>query len=131
MNVLRFRCDISIFCVRAYIREKLGIDPEQYGDFKALVGDSADNIRGADKIGPKTAALLLNQFGTLENILRNTQAVSKPSIRASLQENAQRLRCNQKLIALSGAVELPFSPEQLAYRPDSRTTSDLLRAIGL
>ncbi len=131
VTVFRYRGESSVLCDRAYIREKLGIEPEQYADWKAMVGDSADNIKGANKIGPKTAAELLNQFETLENILENTEAVKKPSIRKSLQENKERLLCNHKLIALTGDVALPFAIEELACRPDSRTTTELLRAIGL
>ncbi len=131
VTVFRYRGDHSVLCDRAYIREKLSIEPEQYADWKALVGDAADNIRGADKIGPKTAAALLNQFGSMENTLKNIEAVKKPSIRKSLQENTERLLCNQKLIALTGTVALPFALEMLTYRPDSRTTTDLLRTIGL
>lgn len=41
--------------------------PEQYADFKSLTGDTADIIKGVDKIGQKTAAALVNEFGTLEN----------------------------------------------------------------
>ncbi len=131
VTVFRYRGDSSVLCDKAYIREKLGIEPEQYADFKAMVGDTADNIKGADKIGPKTAAELLNQFGNLEKILNSIEAVKKPSIRKSLQENKERLLCNQKLITLTGDVPLPFAVEALTYRPDSRTTTDLLHAIGL
>ncbi len=131
VTVLRYRGDNSVLCDRAYIREKLGIEPEQYADYKAMVGDAADNIKGADKIGPKTAAELLREFGSLEEILNQIAAVKKPPIQKSLLENRERLRCNQRLIALSGAVELPFTLEKLDCRPDSRTTTELLRAIGL
>jgi hypothetical protein len=46
--------------------------PERYADFKSLTGDTADNIKGADKVGPKTAAQLVNEFGSLEEILAKT-----------------------------------------------------------
>lgn len=61
-----------MICTPEYIKEKFGITPEQYADFKSLTGDdTSDNIKGADKVGLKTAALLLNEFGTLEDILAN------------------------------------------------------------
>ena len=66
VRILRYRGQSSLLCDRSYIQEKFGILPEQYADFKALVGDSADNIRGADKIGPKTAAALLQQTLTMD-----------------------------------------------------------------
>ena len=131
VRILRYRGENSVLCGRAYIREKFGIEPEQYGDFKALVGDTADNIRGADKIGPKTAGELLRQFGTLEKLLRHIEDVKKPSIQKSLRENALRLLCNQQLICLTGEMPLPFGLEELTYHPDPRTTTQLLQAIGL
>ncbi len=131
VRILRYRGENSVLCGRAYIREKFGIEPEQYGDFKALVGDTADNIRGADKIGPKTAGELLRQFGTLEKLLRHIEEVKKPSIQKSLRENALRLLCNQQLICLTGELPLPFGLEELTYHPDPRTTTQLLQAIGL
>ena len=131
VKILRYRGENSQLCGRAFIREKFGIEPEQYGDFKALVGDTADNIRGADKIGPKTAGELLRQFGTLEEILYRIEDVKKPSIQKSLRENAQRLLCNQQLIRLTGEVPLPFVLEELTYHPDPRSTTQLLQAINL
>lgn len=131
VKILRYRGQNSLLCGTAYIQEKFGILPEQYADWKAMVGDSADNIRGADKIGPKTAAALLQQFGSLEKILDSTEQVQKPSIRASLQENTQRLICNQKLIRLSGAAELPFSLDEIPYRECGMTTTRILKEIDI
>lgn len=131
VKILRYRGQSSQLCDRAFLREKFGITPEQYADFKALVGDAADNIRGADHIGPKTASQLLRQFGSLENILSHMEEVKKPSIQASLRENTQRLRCNQRLIRLAGSQALPFPIEALRYQPDNRTTMQILQALNL
>ncbi len=129
--VLRYRGDNSVLCDTAYIREKLCIEPGQYADFKSLTGDTADNIRGADKVGPKTAAWLLQEFGNLENIITRAAEIKKPSIRASVIENADRLRINHKLIYLTGEVAVPFAPEELEYQYDGVTTTEVLTAIGL
>lgn len=131
VRILRYRGQSSLLCDQDYIQEKFGILPEQYADFKALVGDSADNIRGADKIGPKTAAALLQQFGTLENILECTGQVQKPSVRNSLEHNVQRLRCNQKLISLPGAGDLPFDLPELAYRQHNENTIQILKGLHI
>lgn len=129
VQVLRYRGKNTVLCDCRYIQEKLSIRPEQYGDFKSMVGDTADNIKGAPRIGPKTAAALLGQFGTLEEILHNIPAVVKPSIRASLEENARRLRLNQDLICLKGSRELPFPLESLVWQGTKMTTTEILRAI--
>lgn len=130
VRILRYRGDHSVVCDRAYIQQKLGIEPEQYADFKSMTGDTADNIRGADKIGPKTAAALLQQFGTLENILVNTEQVKKPSIRESLLRNGPRLRLNQLLICLEGCRCLPFTLEEMAWSYQGQTSTEVLKAIG-
>ena len=130
VTVLRYRGDNSVLCNPAYIREKLGIEPFQYADFKTLTGDTADNIRGADKIGPKTAAALMAQFGSLEALLADSDAVQKPSIRASVQANAERLRLNYRLIRLDGKCQVPFSLEEMAYTYRGETSTQILTAIG-
>ena len=131
VTILRYRGDSSVLCDVAYIREKLGITPSQYADFKSLTGDNADNIKGADKVGPKTAAWLLHEFDDLESIITRAGEISKPSIRASVQQNAERLRINYKLIRLTGDVEIPCGVEELGYQYDGVTTIQVLTAIGL
>lgn len=129
--VLRYRGDRSVICDPAYIRQKLGIDPSQYADFKSLTGDTADNIKGADHIGPKTAALLLQQFETLDEILAHIPQVSKPSVRASLEACAQRLMLNRKLIRLIGTWELPFTLEEMAYTYRGETSTQILTELKI
>jgi DNA polymerase-1 len=53
----------------AEVQEKFGVPPERVGDVLALMGDSIDNVPGVAGIGPKTAAELINRFGTLEALL--------------------------------------------------------------
>lgn len=131
VHVLRYRGDLSVVCDPGYIREKLGIEPEQYADFKSLTGDTADNIRGAEKVGPKTAAALLQQFGDLENLLTHAQEIAKPSVRQSVSQSADRLRLNYRLIKLDGQAALPFAIDDLTYTPMGLTTNQILTDIGL
>ena len=132
VSVLRYRGKNTVICTPDFVRDKFGIDPQQYADFKAMVGDSADNVKGAPKIGPKTAVSLLCQFGTLDEILANVEQISKPSIRQSLIDNADRLRVNYRIIKLTDSSFLPFSLEQLSYNlPDGTTTRSVLQAIEL
>lgn len=78
-----------------------------------------------------TGALLLGEFGTLENILANAERITKPSIRKSVIRNAEKLRINYGLIKLSNTVSLPFALHELAYCYDGMTTNDVLKGIGL
>lgn len=131
VSILRYRGVKSTLCTPEYVFNHFGISPEQYADFKSLVGDKADNIRGVDKVGPKTAALLLNKFGTLENLIENAEQIERLPIRSSVIANAQRLRTNFKLIKLTQEAELPFALDELKVQAITSTTSEVLKGTGL
>lgn len=131
VSVLRYRGDKTVICTPDYIKNKFGIEPARYADFKSLTGDTADNIKGADKVGLKTAALLINEFGTLENILANAESIKKPSIKESIIRNTEKLKMNYKLIKLNDTVPLPFSMNELSYSFGGITTNEVLKGIGL
>lgn len=131
VRVLRYRGEKTLLCDETYIREKLGIAPGQYADWKALVGDNSDNIRGVEKVGPKTATALLTRFGDLESILCRAEGIEKPSIRASVQKYAARARLNYLLIKLENNAQLPFSWEQLSWQDRGLTSVQVLKAIGV
>lgn len=131
VSVLRYRGEKTIVCTPEYIKEKFRITPAQYADFKSLTGDTADNIRGADKIGPKTASFLLNELGSLENIITHAEKITKPSIRESVIRNTDRLKTNYKLIKLGNPVTLPLALQELAYADNGVTTNEVLKGIKL
>ena len=131
MSVLRYRGDASVICTPDYIREKLGIEPALYADYKSLTGDSADNIKGAEKVGAKTAAALVNEFGSLENIIARAEQIKKPSVRESVKRDEERLLKNYALIRLSDKAPIPFELEKLEYSYSGITTTEVLRGIGL
>ena len=131
ISILRYRGVKTSICTPEYIKDNLGISPRQYADFKSLVGDASDNIKGADKIGPKTAALLLSKFNTLENIIANAEQIKRQSIRESLVRNTERLRTNYKLIKLNGGAQLPFHLDELKCDNIHSTTRETLTRIGL
>ena len=131
VSVLRYRGDKTVICTPEYIREKYAIEPEQYADFKSLTGDNADNIKGADKVGPKTAAALMNEFGTLENLLANAEYIKKSAVRESIIKDKERLRKNYQIIKLDGAVALPFTVSVLSFKYSGMATNEVLQEIGL
>ena len=91
------------------VREKLGVDPRQVVDYLTLVGDVADNIKGAKGIGPKTAVALLGMFGDLEDVygaIDDGTAGLKPSQLASLEELRPRLGAVRALIRMRTDVPL-------------------------
>lgn len=88
----------------AGVEEKFGVPPEAIPDFLALVGDSVDNIPGVPGVGPKTAASLLNQFGSIDSMLGDLDAIERLSLRESIAASADVLRRNQELVALDATL---------------------------
>ncbi|MDE6387238.1 MAG: 5'-3' exonuclease [Lachnospiraceae bacterium] len=131
ISILRYRGEKTMICTPEFIADKYGIAPRQYADFKSLVGDYADNIKGAEKVGPKTAAALLGEFMTLENILMHIEDIKKPSIQGSIKRNADRLKVNYQMIKLGKTEALPYGKQELDYCYDGITTSEVLKGIGL
>ena len=131
VRVLRYRGKQSVLCDSAYVEERFGVPPSRYAAFKSLTGDKADNILGAEMVGAKTAAALLQQFGSLEEIIRRADQIAKPSVGASIRRNAERLRINYQLIRLENRGSLPFSLEELVCAYDGAATRQVLQGIGL
>lgn len=131
VSVLRYRGKKTIICDSEYVINRFGVTPLQYADFKSLAGDRADNIKGAEKVGLKTAALLLNEFGNLENILKNAEKIKKPSVRESVIKSTERLKNNYKIIKLSNTAKLPYNIRELEYSPKDITTNEVLKKTGL
>jgi DNA polymerase-1 len=131
VSVLRYRGDNTVVCDREYIQNKFGIGPERYIDFKSLTGDGSDNIRGAEKVGAKTASLLINQFGSLENILLHAERISKTSIQKTIIANSTRLQNNYALIKLNDEQKIPYALGELRYEYSGISTNEVLCGIGL
>ncbi len=131
VSVLRYRGDNTVMCDREYIREKFGIETEMYAHFKSLTGDSADNIKGINKIGPKTAAWLVNEYGTVDQIIENADKIEKTSVRRSVCDGTERLKLNYSLIKLTDSADLPFEMNELEYHLGNVTTNQILLDIGV
>ncbi len=90
---------------------KFAVRPEQIVDYLSLVGDSSDNIPGAPGVGPKTAAKLLDEFASLDNIVANIESVKGEKVRQSIVESLERLRKNRELIKLPSTNPFAESSE--------------------
>lgn len=93
------------------IREKYGINPEQFVDYLAICGDSADNISGVKGLGPKGATKLLQEFGSLDNIYENITKVSAKGIRDKLIEFKEDAYLSQKLAKIVCDVPLAIDDD--------------------
>src|SRR6202011_6214659 len=96
---------------RAGLREDWGIAPEQAVDLQALVGDAVDNVPGVPGIGVKTAAKLLQEFGSLDNILANIDRIPGAKKQESLRASADLVRLGRQLVRLATDVPLEMDWE--------------------
>ena len=99
------------------VRQKAGVEPSQIVDWLALVGDSVDNIPGVPGVGPKTAAELLNQFGSVTALYRRLDEVKSEKLRATLAAAADDVQRNVELVRLKDDLPCEFSAEALAIKP--------------
>lgn len=106
---------------------KSGVRPEQIVDWLSLLGDSVDNIPGVDGIGPKTAADLLRQFTSLEQLHAGLDQVKSARLREALQNARSALDRNRRLIGLK-PVNQPVALE--ALRIGERKTEILRELFG-
>nr|WP_295661940.1 DNA polymerase I [Polymorphobacter sp.] len=91
---------------REDVVEKFGVPPEQLGEVLALMGDSVDNIPGVRGVGPKGAAELIVQFGSVEAMLARLDEVKKPKLRDNLAASADMARLSRELVRLKDDLPL-------------------------
>ena len=108
----------------AAVIEKFGVRADQVIDLLSLMGDSVDNIPGVEKCGPKTAAKWLGEYGTLENVIANADAI-KGKIGENLRAALPRLPLNRQLATIKLDVALDQGPADLGLR--ERHVDDLRR----
>jgi len=121
------------------VKAKFDVWPEQIIDYLALVGDSSDGIPGIDKVGPKTAAKWLNQYGTVDVLV--TQAAEIPGKTGeNLRAGLETLSLSRDLATIRCDLELPADTQDLARRPTDESAlrtlytrlgfKNLLRSLG-
>jgi DNA polymerase-1 len=104
------------------VHEKFGVGPERVVDVQALAGDSVDNVPGAPGIGIKTAALLINEYGSLEELLDRAEEIKQPKRRQTLIDHRAQIELSKTLVQLDCAMTLPFDLDSLEVRaPDQDT----------
>jgi DNA polymerase-1 len=99
------------------VRAKTGVEPSQIVDWLSLTGDSVDNIPGVPGVGPKTAAELLKQFGSVAELLRRLDEVKSARVRDALRAAADAVRRNRELVRLRDDLACDFLPAELAEKP--------------
>lgn len=131
VKILRYKGDNSYICDLDYIINKFNITSNQYADFKSLVGDPADNIKGVKSIGPKTAAKLINEFGDIETLVRNHLDITPPRIRQLITDNLLLIQNNYKVIKLALKDNLPFELCELKLKNTNYKTTEILTSTKI
>ncbi|VAW39139.1 DNA polymerase I [hydrothermal vent metagenome] len=118
------------FIREAEVRGKFGVGPAHVVDMLGLAGDKSDNIPGVAGIGVKTAAKLINAYGTIEEMLGNLDSVSPERIKKKLAEHREDALLSKRLATLDAEVPLDFNIEDFsATDPDLDSLSKILREL--
>lgn len=112
---------------REDVVEEYGVTPEQIPDYKALMGDSSDNIPGVKGIGPKGASNLLQQFGTIKNLYEKLDEVSAKGTRKKLEEGRESALISLELAKMRYDAPVEFDREGLRFEGVSPETPEILR----
>jgi DNA polymerase-1 len=110
------------------VAEDFGVPPAKVADVLALMGDSIDNIPGVPGIGDKGAKALIQEFGSLEELLARAGEVARKSYREGLQQHAEQARLSKELSTIHTSLPIPFDPA--ALRRDPPDTAALRRLYG-
>ena len=97
---------------RDAVKAKFDVWPEQIIDYLGLVGDASDNIPGVPKVGPKTAAKWLNEYGTVDGIIEHAAEI-KGKVGESLRDNIEQLKLSRELATIRQDVDLPVAGDAL------------------
>ena len=114
----------------AGVEAKFGVPPARIIDLLALMGDSSDNIPGIPRVGPKTAAKWLNQYGSLDAVIASAADI-KGKVGESLRDNLETLALSRELATIRTDVELDTGPADLRPgQPDKAALRELYRQLG-
>jgi DNA polymerase-1 len=114
------------------VKQRYGVSPSQIADLKALKGDPSDNIPGVAGVGEKTALKLIDQFGSVEQMLVHLDGVEPAKLRDKLKENIEIIEQSKELatIVKEAPVKLDFDKCCQLTRYDRNRVADLFRELG-
>lgn len=101
-----------------HVREKWGVEPSQLADVLSLIGDASDNIPGVSGVGPKGAAALISQFGSVSALYERLSEVKTEKLRDKLAAAREQVFQNREMVRLDEDLALPAQPDELRIAPD-------------
>jgi DNA polymerase-1 len=108
------------------VRQRYGFEPGQLVDFKALRGDSSDNIPGVPGVGDKTAAQLVQQFGSIEGLLEGLDQLKEGRVKTALAAHADQVRLGKRMVTIQRDVPVELDLERARWL---RYDADRARAV--
>jgi len=103
------------------VKEKFGVPPKLIIDYLALIGDTSDNIPGVPKVGPKTAAKWLNEYGSLDNLVKHADEI-KGKIGDNLRSHLDQLPLSKELATIKCNLDLKLSLDELTPQSENNET---------
>ncbi len=111
------------------VKNKFGVPPEKMLDYLALVGDSSDNIPGVPKVGPKTAVKWLEEYGSLDEIIKHADEIGG-KVGENLRASLEQLPISKQLLTLKLNIELELKLKDLKQQvPDNKKIIELLKRL--
>jgi len=112
------------------VKEFFGVSPEQVVDVLSLWGDPTDNVPGVPGIGEKTSKSLIQQFGSLDNLLSNLEKVEPARLREAIRQNLESLNLSRQLVTVEKGLPLAFNLEDFAVsEPDHSEVMQLFQEL--
>jgi DNA polymerase-1 len=108
------------------VRQRYGFEPAQLIDFKALRGDTSDNIPGVPGVGDKTAAKLVQDFGSVEALLDRVEELPEGRLKTSIKANAEQIRLGKRMVTIVRDVPFELDLERARW---TRYDYDKVRAV--
>ena len=112
------------------LKEQMGIEPLQIIDLKGLMGDHSDNIPGIPGVGEKTALKLLDQYGSVEEVLAHGEEI-KGALGKKVRENKEIALLSKRLATIKTDVELDFGADECKFEPDYQSLIRFFETLNM
>ena len=108
------------------MERKLDVTPSHIVDYKAFAGDPSDNYPGAHGIGPKTAAKLISEFGSVDNVYQNLDKIESIKIKTILKKEKDNVYLSKKLATILTDVEIDLDIEKSKFKGFNKNLKEFL-----
>lgn len=114
----------------AAVKEKFGVGPDKVVEILGLMGDTSDNIPGVPGIGPKTAQRLIEEYGSVEDVIKNADHLKNVKLRETVKKYAEQARLSRQLASIRKDISLDFDFQKAAVRePDKNALAKIFSEL--